>query len=437
MIDLKVNGKSGLDTTFFTSASGAFSAGIQPGDYTVYVTRLQDRWVALTSLHVSRNTPLQRDIELVSGKYLAGQVTTSSVPSSETVTVASGDASLKVVSDVYGAFSVLLPPDNYSLSGSTSKTENGLTIAYKLSKAVSVGANDMFVSCAFDRDTKRGVSASWSRNMTKSAGPNETITYTFTVTNTGNIADTFTCSYSGTGFTMAFTPSEVTLDFGSGEKSATVAVSITVLDTQASGDTQAKVAIRSKTQTSTRYELSLYVNVLPARAVKVTSLNQSETVSSKSSYTSFTLNNTGNTRDSFVVEVANLPSLTELGWTAIIVDPDTGEQVYNVTLDAYQGKELKVKFTSTRAEPNPVATASVYAYSSTNPSVSTYGGVTVMLPDLVVGPGDLQVTGSDIAYSIDPMRAVVNVALVAALGGLVLTFVMLRRMKGLSRGGKK
>jgi asparagine N-glycosylation enzyme membrane subunit Stt3 len=437
MIELKVNGKSGLDTTFFTSASGAFSAGIQSGDYTVYVTRLQDRWVALTSLHVSRNTPLERDIELVSGKYLTGQVTMSSAPSSEMVTVASGGASLKVSSDAYGAFSVLLPPDNYSLSGSTSKTENGLTIAYTLSKTVSVGANDMFVSCAFDRDTKRGVSASWSRNMTKSAGPNETITYTFTVTNTGNIADTFTCSYSGTGFTMAFTPSEVTLDFGSGQKSATVAVSITILDTQASGDTQAKVAIRSKTQTSTKYELSLYVNVLPARAVKVISLNQSETVSSQSSYTAFTLNNTGNTWDSFVVEVANLPSLAELGWTAIIVDPDTGEQVYTVTLDAYQGKDLKVKFTATRVEPNPAATASVYAYSSTTPSVSTYGGVTVMLPDLVVGPGDLQVTRSDIAYSIDPMRAVVNVALVAALGGLVLTFVILRRMKGLSGGGKK
>jgi hypothetical protein len=63
--------------------------------------------------------------------------------------------------------------------------------------------------------------------------------------------------------------------------------------------------------------------------------------------------------------------------------------------------------------------------------------VPVLLPDLVLGPGDLDVTRNDVSYTLDTSRVYVDLGLVAALVGLVAVFFILRKKKGLGRSGKK
>ncbi|MCU0860324.1 MAG: carboxypeptidase regulatory-like domain-containing protein, partial [Thermoplasmata archaeon] len=131
---LTATGKYGLDLTFSTSAEGGFSASVQPGEYTMYVVRGQDRGVQLTYLTVERNTPAEADIQLEAGRYLYGSVDVAGLPASEEVSVALDDAYLTVTSGPDGRFSLLLPSGEYILSSSATRTEAGMTVSYGLSK---------------------------------------------------------------------------------------------------------------------------------------------------------------------------------------------------------------------------------------------------------------------------------------------------------------
>ena len=436
-IELRATSAYGMDASFYTSSSGAFTASVQPGDYTLYITRSVDRLVSLSYLRLTRNLPYAQDSQLSEGRYLSGTLTVGGAPASETVSASYGSAQLSEVSDAWGSFSFLVPEGNYSLSSSTTRVEGGMTITYSKTYSASVGSYDVYVDYELLRGTKRSVETSWDAGLEALAAPGETVLYVFTVENTGNIADTYTCSYSGSGFEVSFLPAELSVDFGTNGKVGTMVAEITVGDAVDSGSTELKVTLKSKSQSSVRSDLELYVDVAPVHSVKVVSLNQSSSVSSSSTITKFKVNNTGNVEGAFTVQIANLPSLSELGWTAQIVDPSTGDAVSELTLGAFEETTLEVKFTATRTDANPSVEAYVLAQLANETSVSAFGSVPVMLPDMVIGPGDVDVVRDDISYEYDSSRLYVDIGLVATLAALVAMFFIMRRRKGIGGGAKK
>jgi len=120
-----------------------------------------------------------------------------------------------------------------------------------------------------------------------------------------------------------------------------------------------------------------------------------------------------------------------------VTDPSTGETVSTVSLGAFEETELEVEFTSTRTDANPEAEAYVLAQLVNGTRVSAYGAIPVMLPDLVLGPGDVDVTRDDISYSYDSERLYMDIGLVATLGALLALFFIMRRRKGIGGGAKK
>ncbi len=426
----------GESVTFTTAVGGSFSVQVQPGDYAVYVSRFQDGTAYLSTLHLSRNLRTNLDITLEEAHLVSGRVTAGGVPVSLEVTISSGNAKLYVMSDSSGYFDELLPAKVYTLTALTTQVENGVSVTYSSTETVTVVDSDVYTPFDLERDTKRSVTTTWDRNLTQVAAPGVAVEYSFTVTNTGNIDDTYLVTFTGTGFDVSFSPSEVSLGYGSDNKT-TIIAQVTAQSSTAAGDTKVSCLVRSKTLSSVRSDLALYLNVTPVKSLKVTSQNESVPVASSSTTTTFLVNNTGNAPDDVMVQIANLESLAALGWDAEIIDPATGEPAGSISLAASKGTELAVKFTAMRSAPDPSAVALIYAYSTSTTGVGAYGEVPVQLPDLAMGPGYLDAVRDDITYGTDMGDIYLDIALLAALASLLVTFFLLRRKKGLGGGAKK
>ena len=441
LVRIVTNGAYGQNASFMTDASGAFSVLVQPGEYTVYATRLQDNGVSLTTASITRNARVEKRIDLSTGRQLAGKVLAADSGVELDITVTSGGTRMLVPTDALGMFSTILPEANYSLSASASLAERGMTVAYSTSTKVSLGHDGAFVTMSMVRDTKRTVTASWDKSSMQSALPNMTVNYVAPITNTGNIADTYSISYTGStsDFTVSVSPAELSIDFGSDNK-AYVDIAVTPGEKVRSGEARVSMQVKSTTSSSTRADLILYVNMLPTQGVSVTDLNKSDDVFSNTAYVTFRLNNTGNSEDNFTLQLANQDTLRQLGWSAAIVDRGSRDVVSRVELAAFSSREIDVRFTAIRSNPDPSAKAVVVASVASNPGISSSCEVPVLLPDMSIGHGDIQLTGPDVSYEYDASSVYVDLALAASLASMLVGIFMLRRKKGLgksSSGGAK
>ncbi|UCE91703.1 MAG: carboxypeptidase regulatory-like domain-containing protein [Methanobacteriota archaeon] len=433
---LTPNTKYGLGVTLETDASGVFEAPVQPGDYTVYVKRSQDASVTLSLVELRRNEALEYDVKLSEGRFVSGRIIAGGDPVDGAVTISSGDSSLAAYSDASGYFGILLPSGDYVLSSSAEKVEAGMTIKYSLSKPLSVGSFDVFALMDLSRGSTRSIVASWNSSLALPAGIGQTVTYAFTLENTGNIGDDYECQFTASGFEVAFIPESQFIDFGSNGRYATYLVKVTVLEDAPAGNTTVPVLIKSETSSSARATLELMVKVPPVYATEVTvEPEEAPSVSGDMTRTLLHVTNVGNTEAQYDMEIANLEYLNDNGWGARLILKDSGEAVGVMTIEYEGHKEIYLEYTATRNEPNPRVEATVMVWSVEDPGQATIASVPIILPDVSIGPGGLDVVRDDVSYKYDASDLYVNIGLVCAIGGLLASFFILRRRKGL--GGRK
>ncbi len=433
-------GTYGQNLTFTSGADGAFNVSIQPGDYSVYAVRMQDRHAAITTVSFSRNLPRTQNITLSEAVFLSGKVSIAGEGVDLPLKLQSGAVIVNLRSAPDGTFQLLVPSGSYSLTSSTTRVENTVSVTYSSTTAVTVGSSDVFIAQPLQRDTKRGVIASWDSENVPKAGVGDTVSIAVTVINTGNILDHFLVTFTGKDFNVSFTPAEVAVDFGPNSQALVVAT-ISPQSSAAAGEQEVTCLVRSIDFASTRADLKLQVNVSAHRGVKVTNLNTSTVVTSLSTITAFAVNNTGNAQDDIGVEIANLALLQSRGWNAVIIDPATSEQTSSVTVAALGMKALHVRFTQLRSDADPSVNATIFAFSENDTAASAYGDVPIIAPDLAVGKGDITVSRDDVSLVNDAQtRLAIDLGLLIALVALIATFYILRRRKGYggsSKGGAK
>jgi asparagine N-glycosylation enzyme membrane subunit Stt3 len=436
-VELLASTTYGMSTSFATGYSGEFNVSVQPGDYTVRVTRPEDNTISLAQVSIVRNTPFETDPTLHDGRSVDGVVTASGTRVEVVVSVSGGNSVLTVTTDASGAFDMLLPPGNYTLTTSTSRTENGMTIGYSGSKRISVDKDNVYVDFSLVRDTRYGVTASWNSSLTASALPGVPVTCVFMLTNTGNVADSYTFTLTGpsTSIGVNFPTAGQTYDFGTNNQ-AEVPVVVTATSTAPAGNTKIPIQIKSQSSVSTTATVDLYLNVEVSRGVLIYDYGAINPVNSQTADTRFSLNNTGNAQDNFVLEITNLDTLSSLGWSAKLIDPETGNEVPSVGMPAFFTTPISVRFTATRENPDPTAVAIVFVYSTNDRGVNAYAAIPVNLPDLQLSSGDLTAVRSDVSYSFNAQNVAVDLTLLIIVASLTIGIFYMRRKKGLGGKGK-
>ena len=438
LIEMVATGSYGKSVSFMSEATGAFSEQVQPGDYTIYISREQDRRAALVQASISRNTPKSMDITLADGMYLSGKLLVGGSGASQvSMTISSGSMKLTLETDSAGAFSKLLPPMSYTIAANTKTTENGLTITYSGSSKVTLAGDNVYSEITLTRGTSRSVTASWNKTLTQTALPGEEVVYVVQITNTGNIADTYIASFTdtkSTGVAVTWDSDGAWIDFGA-DNTGSLEVTLNASSTTAAGEITVPIQIRSKAVSSTRSDVTLYLKVETVRSVTIKPLNVSKPVSSTVTISKFELNNTGNAQDNFTISISNLEQLRSLGWDAELVEYDFATELTSLGMPAFMSTPVGVQFTAIRDNPDPTAQAVVVATSIYDNSIVGIGSISVRLPDLSLTKSGLDVTRSDVTYAYDYERLYVDIGLLVSIVVLVIGIFYLRRKKGL--GGKK
>ncbi len=434
-ITLIPNSNLGQPTSFMTDSNGVFNQSVQPGDYTIYATNQVDRTSTITRVVLLRKVETHGEIPLKASNYLTINAKVAGAGAQVTFAILNGSVKLQLNTDPQGELQVLLPPANYTVSGTTFRTEHGLNVTYSINRAVSMGSSPVFQVYDMVRGTSRTIATSWPRSDEQQAAPGQEVNYVITIANTGNIADTYLISYTGTGFKVSFSRTSVDLDFAINNQT-TVEAHIKPTSTVSAGEQSVPVLVRSNNLATVRSNVALYVNVSAVHAVEIKNLNSSAIVNSLNTTTKFNLTNSGNILDRFILTISNLEQLKSLGWEAVIFDTSTNANSTNVTLLAFSSQTLEVRFTSLRTDADPTAEAIVVAYAENATYASSTAPIPIILPDLILAPGSLSASNPDVSYAYDQGPIYLDIALLVVIAALLVMFFILRKRKGFG-GAKK
>src|SRR3989449_471391 len=160
VVTLTGRGGGAISAQATADSSGSYAVPLAPGTYDVYVTRSFGSAVFLARITVPHAASFAHDLPLSQGFLLSGTVRNpSGAPMSIPVTIQS-EAELDTASDASGAFQVLVPAGVYTISASTSATENGLPVVYRAAMSVVVSA-DTIANVALTKVVSRSATLTW------------------------------------------------------------------------------------------------------------------------------------------------------------------------------------------------------------------------------------------------------------------------------------
>ncbi|MDA0243312.1 MAG: hypothetical protein OT477_07845 [Chloroflexi bacterium] len=226
--------------------------------------------------------------------------------------------------------------------------------------AVSQGDNSVSDEVNLTTTAANVYDLAWSVDTTSQSGSaNEVLTYTFTLTNTGNTTDTYNLDLAGNNWDTAASVPSLTLP---ANQSANVTVAVTIAgDAVYPEDDIVSVSATSQGDNSVTESVNLTTSVLFEAVYglswSVDTISQTGNAGEVVSYT-FTLTNTGNTTDTFGVE------LFGTGWNTVSSEP-------SLTLGMGESASFIVSVTIDEdATPADDDTVTVVATSSGDNSVS-------------------------------------------------------------------
>ncbi len=412
--------ETAMDTNA-TVSGGRYSATLAPGTYAVYGVGGSD--VVLRTVTVEPYVANTEDLMMVPGHTISGQVTYNgtAMPDAE---ITFSDVTSHTVTAPSGSYSVVLPEGNYHITAVGTVDENGVSVTW-------AGSIDQELNASVTRNIELlrqiigVVELSWDGEA-EEVEAGKPVTYEVTITNRGNIDDTYLLS-STSSWGVSFSQKEVFLPWGQGPDS-TATVQVTITTPSDAKVTHPVISIRAVSTNNTGASdiERLDVDIVPVYSVSV------KPAAAQTNGTAYTVpievKNTGNADDKYNFTITNAArdALAAQGWSVSI--PGSATLTKEVSVNAGKSATINLLLTRTSEGADPNATLA-YSVASTEGSGATGSG-TVRAERLALSADDgLDASGQG-AHMDAPQMPAITWVLLALIALLAVALVVLRVNKG-------
>ena len=427
--------QSAMSTMVSATPSG-YSTAIAPGDYYVYAREIGGTGAYLGVITVQPYLPSYLNVTLLPGLRFNGLTLLAGTPGSVLVEISS-QYYKTITSGADGNFEVYLPAGDYDVKATATGTERGVAVQYLSEFTLNLTAP---ISKVIDLQQQKSnlVDISWDSTEKRTVDAGETVSYNVRVENKGNVIDTYklTTTSVPTGWTVKFSQSSVTVDFGASNNAQLVLVTITTPSTAKTTDTTVTIKATSSNAATVIDSVSLKVTINPRYAVSLSSSTPQTTTGSSYSF-NMIVKNTGNIVDSYLISILNADELATLGWQAE-VRPTGGSFGQNLTLSVNAGSQTtyELRLTPTRENPDPTLQVVLTAASKTSSSVNDVLAFAPDLPNFTVPGGGITVT-SDQVSSTSPIISTGTIILVALVLAMTTILLLVSLQKGVLKRRKR
>jgi len=417
---------------FESDENGMIESTIHPGTYAVIVVDESTDLSYFGFLGVGYNTPAYLNITLTPGYSVIVVTTAQNSTELDYLALDVGNSDTGAQHELepvenQNSVSFIAPAGNYIIEASGNRFENDKFVEYSTIAQAEI-TSDTIINIPLGRLSKYSFTASWSSEQKQSIFPGESVSYSITIKNTGNIKDSYLLTGYADGFEFSFPAEPIEIDFGYFGNILTVPINITATATAKVVHEHISIGVASNGDPSISQSVEIEIDVLPVYSVE-TNPGQFGDIDGKSYFSMIEIANAGNAVDNYTYSIMNQEELFINGWNVSIGVSDMLSDRTD-EIEPGNSESINITFTANRANPNSNITASIFVLSNSSSSAFALASAAISLPDLSFDPDEIEAVGDNVFMNdVFAEKSTENLLLIAILLALVAAIFIARKIK--------
>jgi hypothetical protein len=306
--------QTAIETTFHSQPDGTFELPLAPGQYSAYIHKREGHLVFLGRFEMLQGQDRQIDFELSESYRVSGTASYLDGLTKKTSIFVLANGSYEFESDDKGYFEAYLPPGSYDLGANTEDYEGDQLVTYTTALTFDVDGNEV-IPLTLEKEVVRAVEIAWNPTQKRTLRGGESVTYTVTLENMGNVPDEY--ELAGVpprdGWTFHFSPAMISLGTGKqaiGSSEVTITAPVDALMEHG----PVKVMVTSVNDVDQTDEVTVEIDIQRVWGIALETSTVVPVYDGTYLDLFVNLTNTGNAPDSYYVEVMNVEAIEAEGW---------------------------------------------------------------------------------------------------------------------------
>lgn len=311
---LRGESQTSLNATFQSQIDGSYSLSLAPGMYSVYIHKKEGHSVYLGVFEILLGEDRELTFDLTEGYRVSGTATYTGGRRGITDIHVTAEGTLFTQSDENGYFEVYVPEGVYEVSASISDYDDGNLVIYSTVEDVDVDGYEV-VSLILEKEIIRGVELSWDADEKTEIAGGESVVYSVSIENKGNVPDEYELSGIAPreGWEFKFSPSKVSLGTGT-QAYGYFDVTITAPEDALVEHDPVKLMATSLNDPDKTHEITVEIDIAQRFGIEMSMSAEVPVYDGVYLDIFVNLTNTGNGPDSFYIEITNLADVESEGW---------------------------------------------------------------------------------------------------------------------------